>query len=353
MQENRYITLDGLRGIAALAVVVFHIPELFGIPKQQSFALAVDLFFILSGFVVEHAYGHKLLTGMSFAQFAKVRLVRLYPLYIVGVASYAVFFVARPHIDPAGMVPAVLLSLLYLPTPPAISFAPEFAFPVNPVSWSLFCELAVNALYALWLVRLPVRSLIASIAGFGLMLILEKEYFESVVEWCGPWFIIADGLPRALFSFFAGVLLNRLAPRREFSGSAIAALALVAVLSFTFVGDRQQTYEILVIVLCFPVLTLLAAMTRAGILKQAYSVLGTISYPAYVMHMPIVLWVSALYPRVAGRQLDTIAPWGGLAVVTLIGLVAYLLERTYDQPVRNWLRQRSKRKQIAYLTTDH
>lgn len=93
-KHQRYVTLDALRGIAALAVVVVHIPMLFGLPQQLSSGLAVDLFFILSGFVLEHAYGDGLRREMSFSAFIRVRMIRLYPLYLIGVVLYASFYFA-------------------------------------------------------------------------------------------------------------------------------------------------------------------------------------------------------------------------------------------------------------------
>jgi peptidoglycan/LPS O-acetylase OafA/YrhL len=93
-QQQRYLTLDALRGVAALAVVVVHVPMVLGLPQQVSSGLAVDLFFILSGFVVEHAYGDHLRHEMTFSRFITVRMIRLYPLYVVGLTVYALFFLA-------------------------------------------------------------------------------------------------------------------------------------------------------------------------------------------------------------------------------------------------------------------
>jgi peptidoglycan/LPS O-acetylase OafA/YrhL len=85
-------------------------------------------------------------------------------------------------------------------------------------------------------------------------------------------------------------------------------------------------------------------LTNASSLQsKLYTLLGAISYPIYVIHMPPVLWVSAIFPRVFGRGLATIAPWSGLALVGLIAMLSYLLDRIYDQPVRRWLRHRFNR----------
>ena len=279
---HRYLTLDALRGVAALAVVVVHIPMLLGLPHQVSSGLAVDLFFILSGFVVEHAYGGHLRHEMTFSTFITVRMIRLYPLYVAGLTVYALFFLARPNVGAGSMVPGVLLALLYLPTPPSISFDPTFLFPVNPVSWSLFCELFVNVLYALFMVRLSARSLLAVIVAFGIVLLMEKIYLQAAVDTFGPWSVLYDGVPRALFSFFAGVLINRLAPLRSYAGSPIIILILIAIFALNFGKPFQPIYEILVILLAFPALLFYASSTNAnGRLSQVYVLLGPISYPTY------------------------------------------------------------------------
>jgi len=339
--QQRYVTLDALRGVAALAVVVVHIPMLFGLPHQVSSGLAVDLFFILSGFVVEHAYGGHLRREMTFSRFIAVRMIRLYPLYIFGLMCYTLFYFARPNLAAASMLPGTLLALVYLPTPPSISFDPKFLFPVNPVSWSLFCELFVNILYALFMVRLSARSLFPIIVIFGMALLVEKTYLQATIDTLGPWSILLDGIPRALFSFFAGVLINRLSPHRSYAGSSVVILALIAIFAFNFGKQFQPIYELLVILIAFPALLFYASLTTAnGQQSQVYVLLGAISYPMYVIHMPVVLWVSAVFPRVFGQGLVTIAPWGGLAMISLIALVSYLLDRAYDEPTRRWLKQR-------------
>ena len=76
--------LDGLRGIAALVVVLLHIPQFI---KDDTFPegyLAVDLFFVISGVVIRQAYEHRLESELSVWRFAWLRIVRLYPLYMLG-----------------------------------------------------------------------------------------------------------------------------------------------------------------------------------------------------------------------------------------------------------------------------
>jgi peptidoglycan/LPS O-acetylase OafA/YrhL len=157
--------------------------------------------------------------------------------------------------------------------------------------------------------------------------------------------VLSDGIPRALFSFFAGVLVNRIAPHRSYAGSSIVFLALLTILALNFGKQLQLIYELLVILIVFPTLLFFASLTSAnGRQSKIYEFLGAISYPMYVIHMPVVLWVSAIFPRVVGRGLVTIAPWGGIALITLIALVSLFLDRAYDEPLRHWLRQRMIRR---------
>jgi peptidoglycan/LPS O-acetylase OafA/YrhL len=237
-------------------------------------------------------------------------------------------------------VPGILLALVYLPTPPAISFDPTFLFPVNPVSWSLFCEIFVNILYALFMVRMGLRSLIWIIIAFGAALLVEKAALSvDAFPAIGPWLVLVDGIPRSLFSFFAGVIIYRLAPNRTQAGSLIIIVLLVAIFALNFGGNLQPIYDLIIIMVVFPALLLFASLTKVdGRQSQVYVLLGTISYPMYVIHMPIVLWVSAIFPRVVGVGLASLAPWSGLALIGVIALVSFLLDRTYDQPVRRWLK---------------
>lgn len=82
--RRTFHTLDGLRGVAAGTVLIYHFPSLWSPASAPSAYLAVDLFFLMSGFVIEHAYGQRLATGLGVRRFLLLRLIRLYPLYLVG-----------------------------------------------------------------------------------------------------------------------------------------------------------------------------------------------------------------------------------------------------------------------------
>lgn len=84
--KRRFVTLDAMRGIAALVVVGRHFTDASGGHAAQFSYLAVDVFFLLSGFVLSLSYRRRFDAGMSAAEFMKLRVIRLYPLYFVGIS---------------------------------------------------------------------------------------------------------------------------------------------------------------------------------------------------------------------------------------------------------------------------
>ena len=146
--KHKFHTLDGLRGIAALAVVSLHTKDVMGgLPFPRAY-LAVDLFFIMSGIVIAYAYDRRLAGEMTARQFMLARLVRLYPLYILG----TVIFTAGIAIGLASGIPFELWNgdkLLWAALP-AFFMLPSYAegfstlYPLNGPTWSLMLDLCVN-----------------------------------------------------------------------------------------------------------------------------------------------------------------------------------------------------------------
>lgn len=102
--KPRYEILDGLRGVAAMIVVAFHLFETYspGVTGQilNHGYLAVDFFFVLSGFVIGYAYDDRWGKGMGTWTFFKRRLIRLHPLLIMGtLVGAALFFFTGDHPD--------------------------------------------------------------------------------------------------------------------------------------------------------------------------------------------------------------------------------------------------------------
>lgn len=181
--KPHYNLLDGLRGVAALMVIWYHIFEGFATsPIDQQFNhgyLAVDFFFILSGFVIGYAYDDRWKT-MKTKDFFKRRLIRLHPMVILGVVLGAITFYIQgcekwngSHVSISMLIASMLIGLFLIPAAPGscaeIRGNGEM-FPLNGPSWSLFFEYIGNILYALFIRRLSTKALtvLVVLAGIGL-----------------------------------------------------------------------------------------------------------------------------------------------------------------------------------------
>jgi peptidoglycan/LPS O-acetylase OafA/YrhL len=228
VSKHDFVTLDGLRGIAAIAIVTRHCPVFwqsvsilgqlpeFG-PLFESY-LAVDFFFVLSGFVLMHAYAQKLREGMSTWHFMLVRLIRLYPLYFLALvlallpSAWAALHSRLDGVSTSYLAIDAAFAILMLPSP----FGGAL-FPLNTPAWSLFFELLANIVLALNGRNLTMKRLSVIVAGSALLL-----YCAVVMQWFGfgmagqgamsdgfYWSSFGAGLLRVLFSFFAGALMYR------------------------------------------------------------------------------------------------------------------------------------------------
>lgn len=335
-----YHNFDGIRGVAAIAVVLFHCSTRAGwaqiVPHGY---LAVDLFFGLSGFVIAQAYGKKLRGGMSFRDFAVIRLIRLYPMHLLGLVLGAGYFVTlwlrggEPAVDPASIAVALAVALFFLPVPATLAGRTD-VLPINGPVWSLFFELAVNALYAIILPLITRARLVVIVLASGLVLIATAAWAGSLhVGWAADNLI--GGVPRVMFSFWLGVLLYELRPAtRHGTGASLAVIAAtIALLSIAVAG---WAYDALVVIVAFPVLLYWGAAVQPGErVARVFRALGDTSYPLYILHMPVLLWTG----RTAGfLHLDGMARHA-LFVVAAIALIAvsYALSRTLDPTVRRAL----------------
>ena len=159
--KPRYEILDGLRGVAAVIVVIFHLLETYskGVPYQllNHGYLAVDFFFVLSGFVVGYAYDSRWSQGMTFGNFCKRRIIRLQPMLIFGTIVGALLFYMQgdhPAFGPIMQTPwwiVVLLTIIggtVLPIPKSWDIRGWAEFnPLNGATWSLLWEYLANFLY--------------------------------------------------------------------------------------------------------------------------------------------------------------------------------------------------------------
>jgi peptidoglycan/LPS O-acetylase OafA/YrhL len=333
---QRWLALDAARGAAAMAVVIFHLHS-FGPDPIPAGYRAVDFFFILSGFVIAHAYEARLGDGLSFGRFALIRIGRLYPLYLlglmVGLAQLVVQQTALTH-DPVGLAASLVTGLLMLPGRIA---GVRYIYPLNNPSWSLFYELVVNAAFALtarWLtpVRLILVVAISLLALTGLALVHKNLSIGAKWDRIG----LPGGLTRVSFSFFAGVLIHRYRPSRAIrSDLATAAIAIAPVLA-CIVGPYDWRFDLPIDVVCLPALVWIGAaiQPRSAPVAAIAAVAGTMSYGLYALHFPILLWMSGL----AGSRID---PHLAMAATGAAALAAaYLATRFFDEPLRRRLARR-------------
>lgn len=290
MAEGRLGGLDLLRGIAALSVVCLHIPIAFpqvATPFTKAY-LAVDFFFMLSGFVLTRTYHQRFVEGLSANRFLILRLKRLWPTIaigsIVGMVSLIDVF------PPRELALFFAMSLALIPVLTGEGRA--VVFPLNGVLWSILFELVANFVHAKALVRMSRLELLflALTMGFVMVLVAAKLNSFDVGAW--KWNFIA-GFPRVMLSYVIGCLLY-------FGWGDRARLALPAwfatalFLAALFAGGLMEggwLFDLLFVILVCPAV-LIGGLEGVRSARRLERVFGDLSFPLYAVHMP-VLWLVA------------------------------------------------------------
>lgn len=350
---KRYDTLDAMRGVAAFLIILRHTPTFWGgLAFQQSY-LAVDFFFLLSGFVVCHAYEAKLRTDLSVIQFMKLRLIRLYPVYAIGVAvsllCLALKFYNLPYTGwKLAWVVSGAAALLPFPSHDQI-------FPLNGPAWSLWCELAGNLVYALGVKYLTNRRLSVLVAICGAIVAVSACFtHKGGIDGGFTLKTLPVALARFGFSFGLGLLLYRQraagAERRYVRlGLALAPLAILfGLLAFHNLSRPWASlYAVACVGLVFPALLLFAAdFEPPAWLLPAFRFLGVCSYPVYILQVPASVLAAGVLSG-AGYPPASFAPWSGIAFVVFLAVLSLVLVHYVEQPVRQRLRR------VAQLTRAH
>lgn len=337
--RHAFEALNGLRGIAAIAVMNAHLSAYFAGIRSPNVGLAVDFFFLLSGFVIAHAYSDRLASGMGVARFMATRVIRLYPLYllglIIGAAVVGLFWMQSWTKG----IASVGFGLLFLPPPPSLSANSYNLFPFNFAAWSLFFELAANLVYAALAPRLTRRVLAILIAASFVGLIAVGLHFGTLDKGVRPEGFLG-GLARVMFSFFAGVALYRLwlvRPMRVNLHPLVLYGLLIAPLLIKPAEPYLWPYELAVIAIYFPLLLWFGAPSQPkGVWMWSAAALGTISYPLYVLHAP--LW--DVFKATSEAVMTAAAPWSGLILLCVLLVACWALETYIDLPLRRWLNRR-------------
>jgi peptidoglycan/LPS O-acetylase OafA/YrhL len=330
--KSRFVMLDGLRGLAALVVVVWHTGATRFIPGGY---LAVDLFFVLSGFVLSHAHG---LRRSDWRSFILARAVRLYPLYAAGLALGTL--VALQHLWSDGRFWATLgANSLVLPTP--ARWSTYLPFPLDTPAWSLFFEMLINAV---WFAVLPVlsnRALFAVlvVSAVGVVDIIALKGSIDVGD-SGLDFLPL-GIVRASYSFFAGVGCYRVwkSGGNPQTHSWTPPLALIIVIAAPFPRALVDAVAVLAI---FPALIFVGASTRVpSRISNAMTAVGAASYAIYTLHAPIIAWAGDVI-LLRAPQLRHPAYWIAAVVVPGMLMLGWMADRYFDAPLRSalmrWIR---------------
>lgn len=380
--KPRYEVLDGLRGVAAMTVVIFHLFETYN-PEgcQQTINhgyLAVEFFFVLSGFVIGYAYDDRW-DRMTLGGFVKRRLTRLHPLLVIGtVVGACLFFFgggAFPLVLQSDMwvvLACFVLCLFMIPCPTSMDIRGwQEINSFNGASWSLTFEYVANLLYALFLRHLP-KVAIALLCALALVPLLDLTlgwdlfgFFPDGPQYHvkGGWSLtplqVYIGFARLLYPFLCGLLISRClsaaSANMRFSFSKIrfslpkmrggfwwASLFLVLLLSLPCVsgedGVANGLYQLLCVVVAFPLIVLLgaASVTTDGRSTRVCKFLGDISYPLYITHYPLIYaQMSFAYSYADAPRWMHVMMSAGVFVFAV--LMAYALLKAVDEPVRHWL----------------
>lgn len=370
--KPRFEILDGLRGVAAMIVVAFHLFETYSKgPSDQILNhgyLAVDFFFVLSGFVIGYAYDDRW-GKMNVWGFFKRRLIRLQPMVILGtlIGAFWFYFGGAPGFELVMQTPwwklllIVILGCLMFPTPPSMDIRGwQEINSLNGAAWSLMWEYVANILYALFVRRfnvivLAVMVTVSAFLTIDLCLNLDtfgllevRSYAKYTV--IGGFGLTPDqiyiGICRLLYPFFGGLLLYRLGKCRiklNRGGMTWCSVAVAATLVVPHLGGEDHKwinglYCAVVILLIYPAVVAAGAGSplRGRRTTAICKFLGMISYPLYITHYPMIYVQMNWAARHADAPLSTHI-WVTVSIFIASIAVAYASVKVYDIPVRAWL----------------
>ena len=383
--KPRYEILDGLRGVAAIIVVAFHLFETYSAgPAHQILNhgyLAVDFFFVLSGFVIGYAYDDRW-DRMTTWDFFKRRLVRLHPMVIMGtLLGASLFYFSACSAFPMVMqtpwwnvLLMTLLGCLMFPTPTSWDIRGWWETnALNGPTWSLMWEYIANVLYALFIRRFSKLALgifvglsacltldvTLNIDTFGLLSSRGEAAYTLIGGWSPTPGQLYIGISRLLYPFFMGLLLSRIGKLVKVKrGFYWCSLLVTVILVMPRIGGETSqwmngVYEAVSVLALFP---LIVAMGAGSNVTGKRSValckfLGELSYPLYITHFPLI------YMQIAWARNNPDAPAGmhlfiAVSVFVLSIAIAYACLKLYDEPVREWLKQHWLMKKNTKTSND-
>ncbi|MFM5932212.1 MAG: acyltransferase family protein [Novosphingobium sp.] len=276
MERGRLTGLDGLRGVAALAVLLHHV---FILPTGKGY-LAVDFFFMLSGYVMARTFEARMAEPDGCARFMRDRVARLYPVIFVA-SLFCMPWVFWHAGDNAWWI--IALNLLLIPTP-----ALGQIYMLNPPAWSILLELFANLVHGLGLHRLGKRA-IAICLGLAVP-VLAWLNFAGMATTRNLQELLLAGPVRVLVPYGIGILLYRL--WRDRPPIAVPAVVTWGAMPLYFVLGSLAPWDlwwanVLFVVGVCPLL--IAGGLRHGNGSRLLALLGEMSFPLYAIHAAVVL----------------------------------------------------------------
>jgi peptidoglycan/LPS O-acetylase OafA/YrhL len=372
--KNHFHLLDGMRGIAAITIILYH----FALELHHNFLdnapLAVDIFFMLSGFVIAYSYGENIKSGMSPFDFIGRRIIRLYPLYIVGILLGFIAFCW--YWQPTGhvmndLIKATVTNAFFLPY---LSHGEIFASGTRAVSdvlktntpvyitdgplWSVMFEMFASILFIM-LAHCRVKTLfVVSYASLACLLVIAfvtNFYLEHMLGFSVSmgWGSanIWGGFPRVMYGFAMGMIMYNCLDYFKttwlalwFSKLTFKAVFLYVclLLVFAFPLRLRGIYYFFIIICVAPLVVYLGAITtitNTASLKIA-RFLGWISYPVYCLHPPIWILVISL----CGKYHVTHNGFIFCIYISTVLLISITVTLWYEEPVRKYLGAKLRRQ---------
>ncbi len=362
-QKNiRYDALDGMRGVAAIVVMLYHYNMHSSLSIFQHAPVAVDIFFILSGFVIAHSYSKRLYSSMTSVEYLLRRVIRLYPMFIIGLLIgapilYVYYRTGFSDFSTKDIINLLLYNGLFIPSVSAqgsydfgsTELLKSHLFPMNPPAWSLFFELVASIVFV-FVVRLKQKILFAIICASYAIMIVNGIWVSVANNRLGidldqGWatYNFFGGVPRVFFGFFLGVFIYSIS-RGERLGAwkglcqkyltNILYIYLILILIFVFPKSFKGLYVAFVIAFIAPSLVFAGSLIdiRHSFTKKLAIHLGWISYPVYCLHYPIG---RAVFLLMDGASYYMHLLPALIASVLTTGIAA-ILTRYLDEPIRGY-----------------
>ncbi|MBP6066233.1 acyltransferase [Bacteroides sp.] len=377
--KPHYDLLDGLRGVAALMVLWYHVFEGYAFAGNTAIEtfnhgyLAVDFFFLLSGFVIGYAYDDRWGKSLTLKEFFKRRVIRLHPMVIMGAVLGVVAFCMQGSEQWDGtpialsmIMLSMLCTIFFIPALPGAGYEVRGngeMFPLNGPYWSLFFEYIGNILYALFIRRLSTKALTVLVVLLGIGLtsfaIFNVSGYGSIgVGWTLDSVNVLGGTLRMLFPFSMGMLLSRNFKPMKIRGAFwICSAALITLFAMPYFEGTEPfctngIYEAFCVIVAFPLLLWIGASgtTTDKTSTKLCKLLGDISYPLYVIHYPVMY---LFYAWLIKNQLFTFGETWQVTLCVYAGciVIAYLSLKLYDVPVRAYLAKRFLKTSVKKTTS--